>query len=143
MKIKIKRLVDTAVIPTLGTEHSAGYDIYASEDCEIENGSVGMVHTGLSIEPESNDYAIYLLPRSGFSTRRRLIVPNSLGLIDPDYRGEMRVPLLNLSGMHTKVKTGERIAQLVVLPIIRPEFEEVDELSSTERGAGGFGSTGV
>lgn len=143
MKIKIKKLLDTAKMPTQGTAAAAGYDLYAAKDCVIESGQTVMVHTGWAIEiPDGYWGGIYA--RSGLATKRGLRPANCVGVIDSDYRGEIMVALYNDSGFDQEIKTGERVAQIVFHECawIQYSFEEVEELSDTSRGNGGFGSTG-
>lgn len=143
MKMKIKKLTDTAKLPTRGSLQAAGYDLYAdiNEPICIKAHETTMVHTGLSIAvPEG--YFGGIFARSGLSTKKGLRPANCTGVVDSDYRGPVMVALHNDSEMDQVVEPGERIAQLVVMPYLCVEFEEVDELEETERGAGGFGSTG-
>lgn len=143
MNVKIKKLDEKAIIPTYGTEHSAGADLYAMSDSSIviEAGATVLVHTGISMEiPEG--YVGLIFARSGLATKRSLAPANKVGVIDADYRGEIMVSLHN-HGMETQtVEAGERIAQIAIVPFLKAEFEVCDELSDTLRGAGGFGSTG-
>lgn len=136
--IQIKRLTETAKIPTLGTERAAGYDLYADEDCTIPARSRCPVKTGiaLSLRP---DTAALIWPRSGLARKG---IDAKAGLIDPDYRGPIIALLANETEEPFRIETGDRIAQLVVVPVYRSGFEEVDSLDSTTRGEGGFGSTG-
>ena len=144
MEIKIKKLSEDAVIPTYGSEYSAGADLYAltDEPIVIEPGKTVLVHTGISIEiPEG--FGGFIYARSGLSTKRGLAPANKVGVIDADYRGEIMVALHNHSGVTQKIEHGERIAQLVIMPYLACEFIECRELTETERGEGGFGSTGT
>ena len=143
MKIRIKKISENAVIPTYGTEFSAGADIYAllDSDIEIQPSETVMIKTGLQLEiPEG--YAGFIYPRSGISVKRGLAPANKVGVIDSDYRGEVMVALHNHSSVIQKVEKGERIAQLIIAPYIHADFIESDELDETVRGEGGFGSTG-
>ncbi len=144
MKVNFKKLDKNAHIPTYGSEYAAGADIYAltnGETVQIAPGETKMIHTGLSMEiPEG--YAGLIYARSGIATKRGLAPANKVGVIDSDYRGEFMVSLHNHSGELQEIADGERIAQLVIAPFLRAEFEESAELSSTARGDGGFGSTG-
>lgn len=145
MKIKIKKLTDTATIPTQGSALAAGYDLYADlpdGPVTINPGNIQKVSTGISAAPEKNDVALCLFPRSGLATKHGVTLINSIGLVDSDYRGEIAVPLVNHGQLPITIKHGDRIAQLVVLNIVRAEFESVEELPATDRGEGGFGSTG-
>lgn len=140
-KIQIKRLRDTAVIPTKGSEKAAGYDLYATANYDIAPHSTVKVGTGISIALPDNSFGA-IFARSGLATKKGLRPANCVGVCDSDYRGEYIVPLHNDTDEMMSIEAGERIAQLIVMPFIPVEFEEVDELDETERGAGGFGSTG-
>ena len=144
MKVRIKKLDPRAVVPTYGTEYSAGADLYALLDAplEIAAGATVLVHTGLSAEiPEG--YCGLIFARSGISVKRGLAPANKVGVIDADYRGEIMVALHNHSEIAQTVEVGERIAQLAIVPFLHAEYELADELSDTVRSAGGFGSTGT
>lgn len=144
MKIKIKKLRESARIPTRGSAHAAGYDLYACLENEaiIPAHGTAMIGTGLSVAvPEGYFGAVFA--RSGLASKQGLRPANCVGVCDSDYRGEYIVALHNDSEESRCVKDGERIAQLVVIPYLSVEFDEVDELDETERGAGGFGSTGA
>ena len=143
MKVRIKKRDPRAVVPTYGTEYSAGADLYALLDAplEIAAGATVLVHTGLSAEiPEG--YCGLIFARSGISVKRGLAPANKVGVIDADYRGEIMVALHNHSEIAQTVEVGERIAQLAIVPFLHAEYELADELSDTVRGEGGFGSTG-
>lgn len=144
MRVNIKKLNENAQIPTYGSPCSAGADLYACIDGEmvIAPGKTVLVKTGLSMELEDGFVAL-IYARSGLATKRGLAPANKVGVIDSDYRGEIMVALHNHSDAEQKIENGERIAQMVITPYIKAEFSEVDELSSTERGVGGFGSTGT
>ena len=141
--IRIKKLNDNAIIPTNGTEFSAGADLYAlpGEAITIEPHKTVMIHTGLAMEiPEG--YAGLIFARSGLASKRGLAPANKVGVVDPDYRGEFMVALHNHTDEVRTVEGGERVAQLVIVPFIQAAFEIAEELSDTVRGEGGFGSTG-
>ena len=143
MKISIKKLDDRAVTPTYGSEYSAGADLYALTDgaLEILPHETVFIHTGISVEiPEG--YCGLVFARSSMGAKRGLAPANKVGVIDADYRGEVMVALHNHSEKPATVEPGERIAQLAIVPFLKAEFEESDELSDTVRGVGGFGSTG-
>ncbi len=143
MKIQVKKLSPIAAIPTRGSVHAAGYDLYACLDApvEVKAGETVKIGTGLSIAvPEGYFGAIFA--RSGLAAKEGLRPANCVGVADSDYRGEYIVALHNDSDITRTVTPGERIAQLVVMPYLSVEFEEAENLSETERGAGGFGSTG-
>lgn len=144
MGVKIKKLDENAKIPTKGSKMAAGYDLYACIDKAvlINPHNTATISTGLSLElPDGMFGAIF--PRSGISTKRGLAPANKIGVCDPDYRGEYKVALHNHSDKTQWVNPGERIAQLIIIPYVDVDFEEVDELSESERGMGGFGSTGA
>lgn len=146
MKMFIKKLTETATLPTQGSTQAAGYDIYAdlpNGPVTILPGDIQKISTGISAAPGDTDVALCLFPRSGLATKKGVTLINSVGLVDSDYRGEIIVPLVNFGSQPVTIMNDDRIAQLVVLPIIKAEFEEVAELPETERGESGFGSTGV
>ena len=142
--IRIKKLREDAHTPFYGSPAAAGADLYActgGEQLTIAPGETVMVHTGISIElPEG--YAGLVYARSGLSTKRGLAPANKVGVIDPDYRGEIMVSLHNHSSVPATVADGERVAQLVITPYLTADFIEADSLSDTQRGDGGYGSTG-
>ncbi len=142
-KIPVKKLRLGAVLPTYGTEYSAGADLYACLEAPvtIEPGKTVMIPTGLAMELPVG-YAGLVYARSGLSVKRGLAPANKVGVIDADYRGEFMVALHNHGELAQTVENGERIAQLVITPVFTPGFTEVEELSDTARGTGGFGSTG-
>lgn len=143
MKVKIKKLHPDAVVPTYATDGSACFDIHAIEDRELSpcGGNV-ILSTGLSFEiPEGHVMLVY--SRSGHGFKNDVRLSNATGVIDSDYRGELKVKLRNENLAHRfEVKKGDRIAQAMILPIQQVDFEVVNELTETERGTGGFGSTG-
>ena len=144
MIIKFKKLNDLAKTPTFGSEYSAGADLYAatSYDIEIWPDETVKVDTGLSVAiPEGYFGAIYA--RSGLATKQGLRPANCVGVVDSDYRGPVIVALHNDSNIRQIVPAGSRIAQLIISPAPKFEFQEVEELDDTERGEGGFGSTGT
>ena len=145
MRINIKRIRNDAIVPTRGSASAAGYDLYAcdiDEPINIAPGSCAKIKTGVIMEiPEGYFGAIYA--RSGMATKQGLRPANCVGVVDSDYRGEIMVFLHNDSSFVRTIENGERIAQIVITPYLNVEFNEVDVLSSTERGEGGFGSTGV
>ena len=142
-KINIKKLNENAVIPTYGSEFSAGADLYAltDEPIVIAPRETVLVHTGVAMEIPTG-YVGLVFARSGLATKRALAPANKVGVIDSDYRGEIMVALHNHGSEPKTVENGERIAQIVLVPYISADFNEVDELSDTVRGEGGFGSTG-
>lgn len=142
MKVKIKKLSENAVIPQYQTEQAAGCDLHAvlNEPVTIRSLERKLIPTDLSIALPVG-YEAQVRPRSGLALKHGLTVLNTPGTIDADYRGNIGVILVNLSIEPYTVQPGERIAQLIIAKHERAEFEETDELSNTERGAGGFGST--
>ena len=143
MTVRIKKLRENAVIPSFGTEFSAGADLYSAEegDTVIAPGETKMVHTGIAVEiPEG--YCGIIAARSSVASKRGLAPANKRGVIDSDYRGELMTALHNHSGETQTVSAGERFAQLLIMPCVFASFVECDELSETDRGDGGFGSTG-
>ncbi len=144
MNIKIKKLSAAAIIPTRGSEKAAGYDLYAciqSDTIIIPAHSTVKIGTGLAIAVP-NGYFGAIFARSGLAAKQGLRPANCVGVADSDYRGEYIVALHNDTDEDKVIAKGERIAQLVVMPYLSVEFDEVEELDETERGAGGFGSTG-
>ena len=142
-QIKVKKLKDNAIIPTYGSDGAAGADLYAclEQDVTIAPGETAFIPTGLSMMiPVGTAGLIYA--RSGMACKRGLAPANKVGVIDSDYRGEFIVVLHNHGTQSQSVSHGERIAQLVITPVFTPGFAEGDELTDTERGTGGFGSTG-
>ena len=143
MKLNIKKLNENAKIPTYGTEYSAGADLYALADAPITigGGETVLIHTGIAMEiPEG--YVGLVFARSGLATKRNLAPANKVSVIDSDYRGEIMVPIHNHGRDPQTLEQGERISQISIIPFIKADFCECDELSETARGVGGFGSTG-
>lgn len=144
MELKFKKLDINAHVPTRGSEYAAGYDLYAasSYDIEIPSHLTIKIGTGIAVAiPEGYFGAIFA--RSGLATKQGLRPANCVGVIDADYRGEVIVALHNDMDVEKTVKAGDRIAQLVIMPFLPVEFKEVEELDKTDRGSGGFGSTGT
>lgn len=143
MKIKIKKLSENAKLPRYGSEFAAGADLYACEPTPVVllSGETKFIHTGIALElPEG--YAGLVYARSGLACKQDLAPANKVGVVDCDYRGEVMVALHNHGKEARTVCGGDRIAQLVVAPVVHAEFEEAETLSDTVRGVGGFGSTG-
>ncbi len=143
-KVRFKKLSENAVVPSYGTAYSAGADLYSAmqEDVIIAPETTKFIKTGIAIEiPEGLVGLIYA--RSGMACKKGLAPANKVGVIDSDYRGEIIVALYNHSDSAVTVAKGDRIAQLVLTPYIKADFEEADELDDTVRGDGGFGSTGT
>lgn len=144
MKVNIKKLNENAIIPTYGSEFAAGADLYAciDEEVTILPNETMLIKTGLAIEVPQG-YGAFIYARSGLASKRGLAPANKVGVVDADYRGEVMVALHNHSSEAQTVGVGERIAQMVIAPFLKADFTVVEELSDTQRGAGGFGSTGT
>jgi len=143
MIVRVKRLSDKAQLPRRSTPGAAGADLRALLDAPltIDSGDTAMLSTGLAFEiPEG--YMGLVFARSSLGSKRGLAPANKVGVIDSDYRGEVRVVLHNHSAQPQVIEPDERVAQLVIVPVLAAEYEEADDLSDTERGEGGFGSTG-
>ena len=144
MMVHLKKTDARAKLPTRATSGSAGFDLYALLEEELmiyPNQPVG-IHTGIALSMPNHQMVGLIYPRSGLATKFGLIPSNCVGVIDSDYRGELMVSLTNLSKTAYCLKPFERIAQLIFTPVLLPELSEVEELDATERGEGGFGSTG-
>ncbi|WQZ92629.1 dUTP diphosphatase [Helicobacter pylori] len=142
MKIKIQKIHPNALIPKYQTEGSSGFDLHAVEEVTIKPHSVGLVKIGICLSLEVG-YELQVRTRSGLALNHQVMVLNSPGTVDNDYRGEIKVILANLSDKDFKVQVGDRIAQGVVQKTYKAEFIECERLDETSRGNGGFGSTGV
>lgn len=142
--LKIKKLDERAVVPQRATAGSAGLDLCAVLDVPLtlNGGDTAVIPTGLAIEIPSENYAAFVFARSGLSIKHGIGLLNSVGVIDSDYRGEIKVGVINQKRESYTITPGERIAQLVLMPVSNMPTEETEEISRTERGAGGFGSTG-
>lgn len=144
MQLPIKKLHPNAILPTYGSAGAAGADLYAlieGDPVVINPGETVMIHTGLAMAiPEG--YVGLNFARSGLASKRGLAPANKVGVIDSDYRGELMVALHNHGKVPQTVENGDRIAQFLIMPVITADFVETDTLDDTERGAGGFGSTG-
>lgn len=145
MKINLKKLKSNAIIPTRGSTQAAGYDLYScmneDEKIIIKPKTCEMIHTGIALEIP-NGYYSAIFARSGIASKQGLRPANCTGIIDSDYRGEYIVPLYNDSNEERVITHAQRIAQVIVMPYLEVEFEEVEFLSETKRGSNGFGSTG-
>ena len=141
INLKVKKLNTNAQIPAYQTAEAAGFDLHSTEDIIIAPGERKLIGTGLAFEIPIG-YEIQIRPRSGLAYKHGITVLNTPGTIDSDYRGEIKVLLINHSNENFEIKIGERIAQAVIKEVIQATFEEVNELNETARGAGGFGSTG-
>ena len=142
--IRFQKLHPNAVIPQRATPGSAGMDLVAcmEEPVLLPPGGRAMIPTGLAMAIPTAEWVGLVYARSGLAVRHGITLSNSVGVIDSDYRGEIRVGLCNLGQEPYTIQPGERIAQLVITPVLMPPVEEADELDNTERGTGGFGSTG-
>ena len=143
MNIKVKKLKPGATVPTMGSKFAAGADLYSAEDADVVIGpsETKFIGTGLAMEiPEG--YVGLVYARSGLACKRGLAPANKVGVVDSDYRGEIKVALHNHGKEAQTVEKGDRIAQMVIAPYLSVNYEEADALSETERGEGGFGSTG-
>ena len=143
-EILIKRLSDNVSLPKYETEGSSGMDLAANinEKIEIKPGTTSIVPTGISVSIPKN-FEIQIRPRSGLAAKNQISVLNTPGTIDADYRGEIKVILINLGTKSFMIENGTRIAQMVLCPIVKAKLKEVKILKSTKRGSGGFGSTGT
>lgn len=141
--VKVKKLNPSAILPTYATPYAAGADLYAceSQPVTVAPGETVMIHTGLAIELPDG-YAGLVYARSGLALKRGLAPANKVGVIDSDYRGELMVAMHNHGAVAQTLEPGERLAQLIVTPYVVGTFEETDTLSETDRGEGGWGSTG-
>ena len=144
MELKIKKLKENAKIPQRATNGSAGMDLYAciAESVTLAPGQLTVIPTGIAIELPDNTCAAFLYARSGLGVKHGICLSNGVGVIDSDYRGEVCVGLCNVSGKPYVIEPFERVAQMVIAPVLTPDITEVDELSDTARGEGGFGSSG-
>lgn len=142
--LRIKRLSGLATIPEYQTRHAAGMDLHAAIDSPIvlEAGAILLVPCGFAVAFPPG-FELQVRPRSGLATKHGISMPNAPGTVDADYRGEMKVPLVNLGKADFTIEPGMRIAQMVLAPVARAAIEEVETLDETARGAGGFGSTGA
>ena len=141
--VRVMKLKASAKLPSYGTEQAAGADLYACIEAPvtIQPGCSAWITTGIALEvPQGCAGLIYA--RSGMACKRGLAPANKVGVVDSDYRGEIRVVLLNHSNQPQTLQPGERVAQFVITPVLTPSYEEVEELTDTTRGTGGFGSTG-
>lgn len=142
MKLEVKKLTEKARLPERANKGDAGLDLFSVEMVNIEPGTYHLVKTGIAIQLPKNTEA-QIRPRSGLALKQGITVLNSPGTIDEGYRGEIGVILINHSKVPFVVKEGMKIAQMVIKPVLYPEVEEVEYLSFSDRGEGGFGSSGV
>ena len=143
-EVLIKRLSRNVELPKYETSGSSGMDLSANIDTKIkiEPGKTSIIPTGISLSIPKN-FEVQIRPRSGLAAKNQVSVLNTPGTIDADYRGELKVILINLGNSTFTVEKGARIAQMVLCPIVKAKFREVESLDQTDRGSGGFGSTGV
>ncbi len=142
--MKIKKVRENAKVPQRATGGSAGLDLCACIDAPItlNGGETALIPTGVAIALPSAEYGAFVFPRSGIAIKHGIGLLNSVGVIDSDYRGEIMVGVINQISESYTIEPGERIAQMVIMPVSTMPVIEVDELDETSRGAGGFGSTG-
>ena len=144
LKILDSRIGDSIPLPEYATDGSAGMDLRAAleKDAVIEPGETLLIPTGMAIYVEDPGMAAVILPRSGLGHKHGIVLGNLVGLIDSDYQGQLFVSCWNRSSEHFTIEIGDRIAQLVIVPVIQADFEVVDDFVSTDRGVGGFGHSG-
>ena len=144
MEIKITKLRENAKIPKRATAGSAGMDLYAciDEPITLAPGQLAIVPTGIAIALPENSCAAFLYARSGLGVKHGICLSNGVGVIDSDYRGEICAGLCNVSDKPYTIEPDERVCQMVITPVLTPDVVEVSELDDTDRGEGGFGSTG-
>lgn len=145
MELKIKKVRENAKIPTRATEGSAGMDLYAciDEPILLKKGDTAVIPTGIAIGLDNKNLCAFVYARSGLAIKHGIGLLNSVGVIDSDYRGEICVGVINQIDEPYTIEPFERIAQIVIQPVEIPKLIEVESLDDTERGAGGFGSTGT
>lgn len=145
MELKIKKVRENAKLPTRATSGSAGMDLYAciDEPITLKKGDKAVIPTGIAIGLDNPHYAAFIYARSGLAIKHGIGLLNSVGVIDSDYRGEICVGIIKQTDPEYTIEPFERIAQMVIEPVELPEIVEVQDLDNTDRGAGGFGSTGT
>lgn len=145
MELKIKKVRENAKLPTRATSGSAGMDLYAciDEPITLKKGDKAVIPTGIAIGLNDPHYAAFIYARSGLAIKHGIGLLNSVGVIDSDYRGEICVGIIKQTDPEYTIEPFERIAQMVIKPVELPEIVEVQDLDDTDRGAGGFGSTGT
>ncbi len=147
MKVQIKYLDDRARVnpPEYGSAGAAGIDLRAvlDEPLTLQSGETQLIKTGISIFIDDPGYAAMILPRSGLGHKKGIVLGNLVGLIDSDYQGELLISCWNRSGEAYTINPMDRIAQLIIVPVVQAQFEEVKEFKPSKRGAGGFGSSGI
>lgn len=144
LKVLDQRIGNEIPFPTYGTDGSAGMDLRACIDEKIilKPGQTELIPTGIAIHIEDNSMAATILPRSGLGHKHGIVLGNLVGLIDSDYQGQLFVSMWNRGDTVFEIESGDRIAQIVFVPVIQVEFEQVEEFDNSDRGEGGFGSTG-
>ncbi len=144
MELLIQKRNEKAILPQYATPGAAGMDLHAclDEPLVLQPGERAKVPTGLAIALPGPEWVAYLFARSGLAIKHGLTIPNCVGVIDSDYRGEVIVAVINLSQEPYTIQPGDRIAQMVVMPVVQAKLTQVQELPQTQRGEGGFGSTG-
>lgn len=145
MTIRIQKLRENAQIPAYQSPMAAGADLYAALESPLTLAPMdrALVPTGIAAQPDRDDCVLVIAARSGLAVKKGVTLSNGIGVVDADYRGEICVGLLNLGKDTVTIAPGERIAQLLVMPVLRAQFTEADALNETERGTGGFGHTGT
>ncbi|MBQ8514593.1 MAG: dUTP diphosphatase [Ruminococcus sp.] len=145
MQIHFIKCRESAAVPTQATPMSAGHDLYAAneEPIVIPRGEIRRIPIGIAAAPERKDVVMLIFPRSGLAAKNGIALANAVGVIDPDYRGEIQVPLINHGNEDFTVSCGMRIAQLIVMPVLSQEWTPAESLDETQRGSGGFGSSGL
>lgn len=145
MKLTFKKLDPRATIPSRATKGSAGLDLCACLDAPVtlQIGEIKMIPIGITAQPDSDDIALLIYPRSGLSSKYGVSLANCVGVVDSDYRGAWFVPLINHGSRPFTVEHGMRVAQMIPTRILMPDIEVSDDLSETDRGSSGFGSSGI
>lgn len=143
-KVKLMKIKENAIIPAQATKGSAGLDLYAciEEPINLNAGESVLIPTGIAVELPNNEMAAFIFARSGLATKYGISLSNGVGVVDSDYRGEICVGLRNFGKENYAIEKNERIAQMVIMPVISAIFSECEALNKTDRGSGGFGSTG-
>lgn len=145
MTVRIQKLRENASLPAYQSPLAAGADLYAALDAPLTLAPMdrALVPTGIAAQPDRDDCVLVIAARSGLAVKKGVTLSNGIGVVDADYRGEICVGLVNLGKDTVTIAPGERIAQLLVMPVLRAQFAEAESLDETERGAGGFGHTGT
>ena len=145
MTVRIQKLRENASLPAYQSPLAAGADLYAALDAPLTLAPMdrALVPTGIAAQPDRDDCVLVIAARSGLAVKKGVTLSNGIGVVDADYRGEISVGLVNLGKDTVTIAPGERIAQLLVMPVLRAQFAEAESLDETERGAGGFGHTGT